>query len=241
MARLTDNEITNLIISKGYRVKDLSTYKNKQSNILCECNKGHLFEASLENILKSNFRCPKCEGERYNANIANDNVPQKNGYRIIGLDQSSQNIGVSIYDNGSLVYYDLYRIVGELNCRMAKWFTFMQDTVIKQWEPDLIIFEDTQYQEVAGASTFRIVSEILGVGVAVATLNNINFTTVLSKVWKSEFQISGSNRMAQKRNSMKRVKEYFNIEVNDDVSDAILIGLWGVHKFYENWSVGASF
>ena len=53
MARLTDSEITNLIISKGYKVKDLSTYKNKQSNILCECNKGHLFEASLENILKS--------------------------------------------------------------------------------------------------------------------------------------------------------------------------------------------
>jgi RNase H-fold protein (predicted Holliday junction resolvase) len=34
-------------------------------------------------------------------------VPQKTGYRVIGFDNASHNMGVAIFDNGKLVYYNL--------------------------------------------------------------------------------------------------------------------------------------
>ena len=241
MARLTDAEITNIILAKGFKPVDISGYQNKQSKLTCQCSKGHLFTAALQHIEKDTFRCPKCEGARYEALSYNGEVPEKRGYRIIGFDQSSNIIGVSIYDSGKLVYYDWYKLTGDIDTRLSKWFTLLNDTVIPEWKPDFITFEDTQYQEKAGIVTFRTLSEVLGVGIAAATLNNIEHTTVLSKVWKSEFQISGNNRVAEKRHSVEKVKELFGISVSDDIADSILIGLWSCHKLYKNWAISEVF
>lgn len=39
--------------------------------------------------------------------------------------------------------------------------------------------------------------------------------------------IGGKDRISQKRNVVKKVKELFGIDVSDDIADAILIGKWG--------------
>ena len=73
-------------------------------------------------------------------------------------------------------------------------------------------------------------------GSAAATAAETEHNKVLNKTWQSEFNIAGSNRVAQKRNVVERVKEYFNIDVTDDVGDAILIGRYAADTLYERWT-----
>lgn len=241
MGRLSKEEITNSILSRGFEPVDITAYQNKNSKIMCKCKEGHIFSASLHDIEKENFKCPSCEGNGFEEARITGEVPEKNGYRIVAFDQSSNNIGVSIYDNGKLVYYDWYKLIGEVDERLAKWYRLINDTVAKEWKPDYIIFEQIQYQKEAGVTTFQTLAEVLGVGLAAAQANGIPHDKVFNKTWQAEFNIAGSNRIAQKRNVIERVKEIFGISVTDDVGDAILIGLWCSHKLYEHWSVGVSF
>ena len=236
MGRLNSEQIKNILIAKGYTAVDISSYENKNSNIIVSCPNGHIITASLEAIERPNFKCPKCIGEQFESSAANGVVPEKCGYRIVAFDQSSNNIGVSIYDNGRLVYYDWYVLQGELDIRLKKWYDLVYSTACKLWQADYIMFEDIQYQQQAGVLTFKTLAMVLGVGIAAATAAEVEHDKVLNKTWQSEFNIAGSNRVAQKRNVVERVKEYFNIDVTDDVGDAILIGRYAVDTLYERWT-----
>lgn len=234
MARLNNLEITNIILAKGYKVIDITGYQNKDSRIMVQCPKGHYVSTSLSSLEKPTFKCPSCMGALKNIAVSSDSVPIKNGYRIIGFDQSSNKIGVSIYDNGKLVYYDLYQLNGELDERLMKWGGLVK-TAAKDWQADFIMFEDIQYQVQAGPLTFKTLAQVLGVGIAAAEECRIKHSQVLNKVWQAEFSIGGSTRAAQKANVISRVKEYFSLDVTDDVGDAILIGLYAADQLKHNW------
>ena len=48
-------------------------------------------------------------------------IPLKgNSYRILGFDQATEKFGVSVFDNGELVYYKLLVFTGDLNMRLLK-------------------------------------------------------------------------------------------------------------------------
>jgi len=65
----------------------------------------------------------------------------------------------------------------------------------------------------------------------VLTKNKIRHECVLNKVWQAQFNITGKQRMEQKKNVMKKVKQLFDIDVTDDVADAILIGKYAYNKY----------
>lgn len=110
----------------------------------------------------------------------------------------------------------------------------MNETVIPIWKPDFLVFEDIQYQKDKGITTFKVLAQVLGVAKAAATLNKIPYTCVLNKTWQADFNIAGPTRAAQKHNVIERVRQYFNIEVSDDVGDAILIGRYMANRMYDN-------
>lgn len=152
----------------------------------------------------------------------------------MGWDQATQNFGISIFDDGRLVYYDVIQFVGETEERLVKIFNFLQ-YFIEVCEPDFVMFEDIQLQA-NGASqtmfnTFKVLAELMGVVKMVLTKNKIRHECVLNKVWQSQFNIAGKQRMEQKKNVMKKVKQLFDIDVTDDVADAILIGKYAYNKY----------
>ena len=96
MGRLSLDEIRSIVESKHCTLISADDYKNTKSLIKIKCEKGHLIETSIEILRKPSFSCPICIGEN-TANFDNNtNVPEKNGYRIVALDQASHKIGVSI-------------------------------------------------------------------------------------------------------------------------------------------------
>lgn len=230
---LSKKEIESTIQAKGFEPVDITTYKNLSSMIQVRCNAGHVFFTDMKSVRQENFACPSCVGKA-TSNLGSDHLlPVKTGYRIIALDQASQKIGISVYDDGKLVYYHLVEVTGTLPIRLVKIHRFICDTIIKQWQPNYLVFEDIQYQD--NALTHKTLGMVMGVCILAAEQYQLQHAEVLNKVWQSEFNITGATRVVQKANVIKRVKEYYDIEVTDDVADAILMGQYAAKKLSSRW------
>ena len=230
---LSKKEIEATIQAKGFEAIGIESYKNLSSVIEVRCNAGHTFFTDMKSIRKDNFKCPSCVGiSTSNLNKTHD-LPIKTGFRIIAIDQASQKIGISVYDDGKLVYYYFVEVTGLLSVRLCKIYKFLTEVVILEWLPDYLVFEDIQYQD--NALTHKTLGMVMGICILAAEQHKIEHTEILNKVWQAEFNITGASRVVQKTNAMKRVKEYYNLDVTDDVADAILIGQFAAKKLSSRW------
>lgn len=229
MARLSYEELFAIAKSANLEVEDVTKYSNLQTEMLFKCRKcNEKVISNFETIRNSNWRCPHCESQTV---TKVSKPPQKTGYRIIGCDQATQNFGLSVFDDGKLVYYGCFEFSGDLDKRYADIMTFM-DNVVIQWKPDLVIVEDIQLQQgaIGGYNAFKVLGGLLGIMKAVLAKHKIPHKEVLNKVWQAKFMIGGKDRNTQKKNVIAKVKELFGITVSDDVADAILIGKWAVNE-----------
>ena len=118
MGRLSHEQILKEVSARGYELVDDSNYSSLNSRIIIRCPKGHLIETSLGDFRHVSFTCPVCDKD---IKFINPNqVPQKKGYRIIAFDQATEKFGLSIFDDGKLVFYSLYNFTGSLNVRLLK-------------------------------------------------------------------------------------------------------------------------
>ena len=76
------------------------------------------------------FTCPVCDKDIKFVNPSA--VPQKKGYRIIAFDQATERFGLSIFEDGQLIFYSLYTFSGDVTHRLVKIKKFVQDVVIKE-------------------------------------------------------------------------------------------------------------
>lgn len=230
---ISSKEIEATLLAKGFEPVDISMYKNLDSTIEVQCNDGHKFNTSFRSVRKANFVCPVCEGKATSKLRADLSLPKKDGFRIIALDQSSTKTGISVFDNGKLVYYHLVEVTGTFPVRLKKLYQFIRKTVITEWQPNYLVFEDI-YQD--NVLTFKMLAMVLGICILAAEETGIEHTEIMNKVWQKEYNIGGSNRVAQKRNVVARVKEYYNLDVTDDVADAILLGKYAAKNLESRWA-----
>ena len=231
MAKLTKEEIIRIADEKGIEIIDPDSYVRLSEDMEVRCKaKGHRFWASVEAMRLNSFYCPACERQEA---VYVGKPPKKSGYRIMGWDQATQHFGVSIFDDGKLVYFDCIDFIGDTETRFVKIMKFIENMII-HWEPDFVCFEDIQLQtNGANASqfqTFKVLAQLMGIVKAMLMKYEIEHSCVLNKVWQAQFSISGSDRSTQKRNVINKVKALYGVTVTDDVADAILIGRYAVMK-----------
>ena len=130
MAKLTHQQIADEVFSRGYELIDDTGYSNMNSRITIKCPKGHLVETCLADFRKTSFTCPVCDKDIKFVNPSV--VPQKKGYRIIAFDQATERFGLSIFEDGQLIFYSLYTFSGDVTHRLVKIKKFVQDVVIKE-------------------------------------------------------------------------------------------------------------
>lgn len=225
MARLSHEQIKAEVGKLGYDLIDDSNYTTLNSFIIVKCKNNHNIKATLNDLRKPSFTCPCCDKP-----IVFNNprvVPEKTGYRIIAFDQATEHFGVSIWDNGELVFYSLYNFTGDLVSRLLKIKQFVQQIVIDNWKPDFIIMEDIQQQHGA-IITYKILAMLLGVIEVVCKENGIKYEVVSPNTWRKYAGTCGKNRKEEKILSVAKVKEKFGINVSDDVAEAILIGNYAI-------------
>lgn len=231
---LSRKEIEATILAKGFEPVDISGYKNLSSTIEVKCRNGHSFFTDMKSVRGDKFQCPNCVGQNVSSLSETQGIlPKKSGFRVIAVDQASQKIGISVFDEGKLVHYHFVEVTGLLPVRLHKIHKFMSEVVINQWQPNYLVFEDIQYQD--NAVTHKTLGMVMGVCVLAAEQAQIEHTEILNKVWQSEFSIGGSTRSPQKANVIRRVKEYYGIDVTDDIADAILLGQYACKKLSHRW------
>lgn len=229
MARLAHEKIKAEVEEKGFELISDDKYETLNSPIIIQCEHGHNIEVSMNDFRRPSFTCPRCDTA---INFVNPKiVPQKTGYRVIAFDQATEHFGLSIWDDGKLVFYSLYTFEGAMINRLVKIKKFVEDVVIKAWQPDFIVMEDIQQQHGA-VVTFKILAMLLGIIEVACEENGIQHEVVSPNVWRKYAGTCGKNRKEEKLLSVATVKQKFNINVNDDVAEAILIGQYGsrVHK-----------
>lgn len=227
--RLSLQEIEKELSIKGLTLlSNYSDYKNLSSPITVACINGHKIETNVNTIRSDSFVCNVCIG---NASIGDDvnmggKIPKKNGHRVVGFDNASHNMGVAIFDDSKLVYYDLVQFtVGNATQRLNKIRDFLEDEVLAKWEADIIQIEDVQFQY--NYNVFGVLMKLQGVFELACDRANIPIVKVKSTEWRGHHGINNKNRAKDKAAAINKVSEMYGINVGDDVAEAILIT-----KFY---------
>lgn len=210
-------------------------YKNLDTDLEYKCPKGHTIYSSYKKI-RNKYICPICKEFDGSTEIEIAERPickSKETYRILAFDQSTRINGYAIFDNDKLIKYGKNEIKGqETPLRFSKvreWIRYM----IEIWKPDLVIIEDIQLQDeekdgTKGIITFKVLAELIGVLETFFVENNINYQFAHVSTWRNAEQVKGRTRTDKKRSAQLRVKKCYDIDVIDDIADAILIGRYAV-------------
>ena len=99
---------------------------------------------------------------------------------------------------------------------------------INEHKPDFIVCEDTQFQK--SYKTYQELSQMQGVLMAYLFDLDIGFEIVSPGTWRSFSKIKGRKRIEQKTNTIQMIKDKYNLELSEDICDAIGIGLWSINK-----------
>ena len=208
----------NLVMKSEY-----ADYESLNSPIIVECVNGHEIHTTLKTIRSKNFTCSQCVGTTTKGkHVFTTVVPQKIGYRIIGFDNASHNMGVAIFDDGKLVYYNLLKFnQGTAVQRLNKIRDTLEQQILPLWEPDFIQFEDIQHQ--TSYATYEVLIKLKGIFEMSCDRFGIPFEATRSSSWRSHFAINKRKREEDKKAAIQTVKDMYDIDTTDDVAEAILI------------------
>lgn len=128
---LSRQTITDILESKRFTCSNIDEYKNLDTILHLTCEHGHHIDATLKTVRNANFRCPYCAGnESVSDKLNGIEPPPKSGFRIIAIDNATENAGLSIFDDGKLVFYHLFHFEGDLIGRIMKNKNLIKDIII---------------------------------------------------------------------------------------------------------------
>lgn len=101
-------------------------------------------------------------------------------------------------------------------------------SLIEEYQPDKIAFEDIQLQQgaVNNVATFKVLAEVYGIISELATGLHIENESYLAGTWRKGLGIIGRKRDEQKANAQRWVKDRYGLKVSEDAADAICIGAY---------------
>ena len=242
MARITIGEIDNELEEIGWKCLTRE-YKNLDTLMVFQCEEGHKVHSTWKKI-RSRAICPICQNNKNKQIVNIKAIPKKKDvYRVLAVDQSSRKNGYAIYDDKELIAYGVYESTStsplERMVDISDWLSSM----IAEWKPDLVGFEETQYnpKQRMGHDVFKLLSQVMGAVMLTAARSNVIVKTVLIPTWRGHCKIKGRSRVDQKRSAQLIVKELYDISVTDDESDAICIGKYfsDIHREKDKIIIGS--
>ena len=225
LAKIKIDEIRKAAIEHGWEL--LSTeYKNLDTELNFKCNEGHTVYAPYKKI-RDKWECPICQANKY-YHFENKIIPKSKKQRSIGLDQATHVTGYSIFDGGELIYADFFEANAddeiERDIEIKNWLI----QLIHNWKPDIIGIEGIQLQQFnnknVGVTTFQTLARLQGILMATCNEQKIEYVVVPPATWRAHCEVKGRTRIDRKRSMQMKVKDWFDITVNDDIADAIGIG-----------------
>ena len=142
---------------------------------------------------------------------------------VVGIDGSTTNTGISVMQDGKLIYYNLISIKdSDVFMRIRKMLIEIYK-VLDQYVVDIICMEKAFTK--TNIDTTMKLANLAGGVIAYCALHNIEFKHPLASEWRKKIGIQTGRvkRDALKEMAINVVKKEYHLDVNDDVSEAILL------------------
>ena len=228
MPRITIEQIQEELAPDNWKV--ISTeYKNLDSELIFECSEGHRVYNTWKKI-RTKRDCPICAQNQLK-DIENNIIPKKsNEFRVLALDQATKVSGWAIFSNEKLIKYGTFetQLENEIqrDIQIKNWLI----NVIKNWGIDFVALEGVQYEERFGVTTFATLARLQGILMSLLEEMEVQYTICHTATWRNFCQVKGKTRADKKKSMQLKVKEWYDITVNNDCADAIGIGHYAVNK-----------
>lgn len=151
---------------------------------------------------------------------------------IMSLDVSTKSTGLAIFDNNKLIAYKLITATStDLIKRIQKITKEIQETIEEYNGIDKLILEEVRPEDSVGLNT-NTHRALMWAQAAIAFMIHDNYPKITMEyvypgTWRKDCGIKtgrGIKREALKKADIQFVKDNYNIDVNDDIADAICIG-----------------
>lgn len=153
--------------------------------------------------------------------------------RLVSLDTSTTKSGVALFVDGKLSDYKLLDCSGtkEIEERMDEMGAALLRQ-LKEFAPNLVYIEMPKGGG-GNVEMVRKLSEILGIVRAYCISKGVEHHEIMPSQWRKYCGIEQGKRTRSelKQLSMNYVKEQYGIEVNNDVADAICIGVGVINQY----------
>ena len=150
--------------------------------------------------------------------------------KLIAFDQALNTSGYSVFVNGKLSDHGKFTTIDSSTGDKLVDFKDFIDRMFEAENPDKVVFEGIQLQQIPGSSahgnvdTFRKLAYVQSILIESLTRKGIPYEIVSASTWKSTCGVRGRNRGEQKRSAQEFVQMEFGVQAIQDVIDAICIG-----------------
>ena len=219
----------NIAEKAGVKILNIEDYKNKDSELLCECMAlHHKFKYSVEYLMLTGFECIECK--RYDATHVKDFTPY-----FLALDAASYTTGMVLFNKeGQMLTHRAFTIDKRKDFfERAKILKEEIVKVIQENNIRCVILEDIQLQ--ANPQLFKKLSMLHGI-LRYTIINelDIDLVTATPAEWRSFSHIRGAKREEQKQAAIRKANYIFGEEIGEDESEAIFLGYYGIDTYKKN-------
>lgn len=144
---------------------------------------------------------------------------------VAGIDGSTKNTGVSIMRDGELEFYtliDFHKEKDAMKRIQNMWIEISK--ILDEYKPELVYMEKSIDKK--NIDTLQKLSYLAGGVMFYCTQNEIGFVNPFPVEWRAKIGIKQSNKIKRdmlKAEAIIAVKKEYDIDVGDDVAEAILI------------------
>ena len=227
-------DIRNTLAQQGWTLIS-DAYHNLEEELVYQCPEGHKVYGPWKKF-RNKCECPECKKNlsiKFNGKI----IPKPKGtIRVLALDQATHISGWAIFDNEKLVNFGKFQttMANEMaRCNEIKsWLISM----INNWQPDFIGFEGIQFQVSSdgkhsmSVTVFETLAHLQGILMQTCYELGVKYEVCSTNTWRAHCGVKGRTRTDKKRSMQNLVKQWYDLSVSDDESDAIGIGKYYAEK-----------
>lgn len=149
----------------------------------------------------------------------------------ISIDQATRKTGIAYWKDNELVKVGL---ISKNEKDFGKRLNQIKESIFNEiisFQAEKIVIEGIQLESIEDQSkdisveTFRKLAMLQGILISLFVELGVQYEIIPPSVWKSKVNIFYNKRKDQKKAAIRVVKELLNLDVSEDIADAILIGI----------------
>ncbi|MCM1167422.1 MAG: crossover junction endodeoxyribonuclease RuvC [Lachnospiraceae bacterium] len=147
--------------------------------------------------------------------------------KILSLDQATNKSGIAVHCDGKLVLHDLIDL-GKQKVNISERVFVMADRIygyIKKQKPDFVVIEDVAMQ--TNAATLVQLARLQGAIIGYCRVKKVSYDILKPSSWRKILgfkQGQGIKRPELKKQAVEYVKDIYNLDLSEDVCEAVCIG-----------------